>query len=390
MKNSLKLLLSVAVAFVVVSRLAFAYPGCAFLAYPNPTLAEEVADADVVALVSLVNQAADQTSRHVEFQIKRIAKGDGSLKVGQHKTISRFKTGKLGDLYIMFGLQNEKTKQFAWGLRTTSELAFDFAIASPSPKLAAEKRLTYYIPHLGHADEFIAKDALAEFSAAEIADYRKISSKLSRKKLLQLALHEKSRRSLYGVLLGFCGDEKTAEALRSKILEDDPTFRIGMDGMMSGYLMLTGEKGLDLLEQRKFKKDVSFHETYCLLQAIRFMWRHGEDKISIARLRQSVRILLDYPDLADLVIVDLIRMEDWSCLDRIVKLYDRKDFNNNATQRAIIRYLLITSREVEFKIKDEKRLTVEISKQAKIHLDSIRERDPAQVKKTLRFFKLLN
>ncbi len=157
---------------------------------------------------------------------------------------------------------------------------------------------------------------------------------------------------------------------------------------MSDYLMLAGEKGLDLLEPLKFNRSVAFAETYALLQAVRFMWRHGDGKISDARLQQSVRILLKYPDVADLINVDLARMGDWSCMDRIVALYDRDDSNAPAIQRAVIRYLLISSREVVFKLKDEGSLTDEISKRSKEHLDVIRKRDPKQVRDVLRFFVL--
>ncbi|GIS58489.1 MAG: hypothetical protein CM1200mP2_07140 [Planctomycetaceae bacterium] len=100
---------------------------------------------------------------------------------------------------------------------------------------------------------------------------------------------------------------------------------------MSGYLLLVGEKGLPLIEQLKLKnqflvdangkvltdkkgrkKLVPFSETYAAMQALRFMWSYADGRIAKPRLGQSMRILLDRPKLADLVIADLARWKDWS------------------------------------------------------------------------------
>ena len=158
---------------------------------------------------------------------------------------------------------------------------------------------------------------------------------------------------------------------------------------MSGYLMLAGEDGLVVLEKHKFKRAIALSETYHALQAVRFMWQHGDGKIPDNRLLQSVRTLLDHPELADLIVAELARMEDWSSLDRIAGLYDRSTGIDEtlvqAARRAIVRYLAISSRAVEFDFNDEKKLTAEISKRAKTHLDAIRKRDPKTVERAFRF-----
>ena len=44
------------------------------------------------------------------------------------------------------------------------------------------------------------------------------------------------------------------------------------------------------------------------------------------RLAEGMRYMLDRPQLADLVIPDLARWQDWSVMDRLVKLFkDAKD-----------------------------------------------------------------
>ena len=78
--------------------------------------------------------------------------------------------------------------------------------------------------------------------------------------------------------------------------------------MISGYLLLTGNTGLDNLDDWKFKvhngKKAAFSETYASMMGLRFMWQYAGGRISNERLQQSMRLLLDQPELADLVIAD--------------------------------------------------------------------------------------
>ena len=127
---------------------------------------------------------------------------------------------------------------------------------------------------------------------------------------------------LYGLLIGLSGTDEDAKILSKKILEKTEDFRLGIDGLMSGYLLLTGEKGLSVLDEHKLKnRDVPFSETYAAMQALRFMWKYSEGRIEKSRLRASMRILLDRPELADLVIADLARWKDWEVQDRLMALY---------------------------------------------------------------------
>ena len=60
-----------------------------------------------------------------------------------------------------------------------------------------------------------------------------------------------TRIGLYGVLLGLCGDESDVKRVEHKILYPDSDFRLGLDGIMFGYLILNGENGLQVLEESK-------------------------------------------------------------------------------------------------------------------------------------------
>ena len=85
---------------------------------------------------------------------------------------------------------------------------------------------------------------------------------------------------------------------------------------------------------------VPFSDTYAALQALRSMWAHGGGRIPQARLKKSMRLLLDRPDIADLAIMDLARWKDWEVRDHLVRLYDDEDYDQPHIKRAVIRYLI--------------------------------------------------
>jgi len=125
---------------------------------------------------------------------------------------------------------------------------------------------------------------------------------------------------------------------------------------------------------------VPFSETYAAMQALRFMWTYGE-RIDKERLRESMRILLDRPELADLVIADLARWEDWSIIDRLMSLYDAEEYGIPSIKRAIVRYMLVASKN-----KPEEGAAADHVKKAQKYLDTLRKTDPKTVKQAERFF----
>ncbi len=103
-----------------------------------------------------------------------------------------------------------------------------------------------------------------------------------------------------------------------------------------------------MLEETKLKVGVQtpFSETYAALQAVRFAWDHA-DNIKKDRLKQSMRSLLDRPELVDLAINDLAGWKDWTVLDKVMALYDKKALNDAAVKRAVVRYMMDCSRDTD-------------------------------------------
>jgi hypothetical protein len=115
--------------------------------------------------------------------------------------------------------------------------------------------------------------------------------------------------------------------------------KAGLDSMIACYLSLTGAEGLPLVEELFLKnKKSDYSETYAAIMALRF---HGDQSgiIDRSRVLESLRYMLDRPDLADLVIPDLARWEDWSQVERLVKLFRDADEKTSWVRVPVINYL---------------------------------------------------
>ncbi len=151
-----------------------------------------------------------------------------------------------------------------------------------------------------------------------------------------------------------------------------------------GYLLLTGEEGLDWLDVQYIQNaNRELYETFAAFDAMRAMWIYGDNRISPDRLRQSLRILLDRPSLADLVILDLARWNDWSVMDRLMDMYDEEEYQDPFIKRAIVRFMLIAEKDDTVVKKGE---LPEHVKKAASNLKKLRHEDPITVQRAKRYF----
>ena len=382
-------------AAVFVSTVSGPVLACPFCSAPSLTFSEQLASADAAVLVQWVSAKQgksdddgvtdpDRTTYEIA-EVLRSPKGE-TLKKGEKIELARYRSGKKGDLFLIFGTRGN---QLEWGSPIeVTETSYNYIAQAPSPESDKQKRLEYFLKFLEFPDEMIANDAYAEFANAPYHDIVKVTDKLPRTKLAKWVRSDDTpatRLGLYGLLLGLCGNEADAALMREKITAETEQFRLGMDGVIGGYLLLSGEEGLKVVEQTKFikspDKKVPFSETYAAMQALRFVWKYADDRFEEDRLRQSMRILLDRPELADLVIADLARWKDWSVMEQLMALYDAEEYNVPSVKRAIVRYMLTCSKDVpkgaeppEHALAAEKSLAV------------LREKDPRTVKEAERFF----
>ncbi|MGE3314215.1 MAG: hypothetical protein AB7O26_03790 [Planctomycetaceae bacterium] len=366
---------------------------CPFCSAPSLTLSEQVQQSDAVALVSWTEgvMPKDQDPGSTVYEVVQIVKSPkGTMEKGTKITLVRYRAGKPGDLFMLLGTKGMKENTLDWGSPTeVTDTSFQYIAQAPSPEAPPQKRLAYFMKFLEFPDPLVTNDAYGEFANAPYKEIAPLAPTFPREKLREWVTSKETsptRLGLYGLMLGLCGTQEDAELMEKKIAEPSQEFRLGIDGVMSGYLLLTGDKGLDKIDTLKLAdKKVPFSETYAAMQALRFMWTYAEGKIPKERLMQSMRILLDRPELADLVIADLARWGDWSLQDRLMELYDSKDYTIPSIKRAIVRYML---QSTKFESKDPKAEPPAHVAVGKKHLDALRAKDPKTVKEAERFFFL--
>ena len=425
---------AIAIAAVLMTTVAASAARCCpFCSAPSLTMAEQLAQADAAVLVQWVGgtKATDKSAGETVYEIRQIVRNHkGELKIEDRVTLPRYRESKVGDLFLLVG---SKGASIEWGspLEVT-ETSFNYVAQAPSPEVPVSKRLVYYVRFLEYPDQMIANDAYGEFANAPYADITQLSDKLPREKIRGWITNPQTpatRMGLYGLLIGLCGTEEDAGVLEAKILEKTDDFRLGIDGLMSGYLLLRGEKGLSVLDNEKLKnRDVPFSETYAAMQALRFMERYSEGRIEKERLRKSMRILLERPELADLVIADLARWKDWGIQDRLMDIYvssitnvpvtdenqaevtelkakasklvdgkfavtlDEKTaeaFSVPSIKRAIVRYMLVSSKDLpDDATSGEDSVIPEYVSKGRSYVEILRELDPKTVSQAERFFFL--
>lgn len=362
--------------------------GCPFCGAASLTLAEQLATADGAVLVqwaSGVKEEGEEKPGVTTYEIIRALKGPETLKKGEKIELPRYRGGKPGDLFLLLGTKGETIE---WGSpMEVTETSFNYVAMAPTPETSTAKRLAYYVNYLEHPDSNIANDAFAEFANAPYSDVVAIADKMPLENLRKWILDKNvppSRLGLYGLMLGLCGNAEDAKVLEAKIVEKTDEFRLGIDGVMGGYLLLTREAGLKIIEDSKFvDPKVPFAETFAAMQAIRFLWQYAEGVISKDRLRQSMRMLLNRPELSDLVITDLARWKDWSVLDQLFSMYEKEEYNIPSIKRAIVRYYLVCSKDLP---KEKEKDPEPHVAAAKKYLLQLREKDPKTVSDAERFF----
>lgn len=364
---------------------------CPFCPPATRTLNERLTQSDVALLTQWVSarQTEGETGGTTTYEVVQVARdASDSFPRGKRLTLDKHRPGKPGDLFLLTGTYSGEV---TWDLPLeVTETSYQYIVQSPSAEASADERLGYYLKFLEFPDETIASDAFAEFAKAPYPDVAELKQQFPVKKLREWVFGDSIipvRRGLYGMMLGLCGNEQDARRMRELIALPTDEFRLGIDGVMGGFMLLEGAEALDVIDQTKLKnEDAAFSETYAAMQALRFMWSYGEERIPKERLRASMRLLLDRPDLAEIVITDLARWEDWSIQDRLMSLFDKKDYDNRFTQRAIAAFMLV-SVQSNSQV-DEDGNVPEHVKKGREYVEALRQKAPKIVREAERIVLL--
>jgi hypothetical protein len=243
-------------------------------------------------------------------------------------------------------------------------------------------RLAFFQEYLENDDPLLAQDSYDEFARAPYEEVLALAPRMHHDKLVKWIADleiNPSRRRLYLTMLGACGTKNDLPLLESMIVSDfskmEPELngivatglamrgplclpgwievvqqcerqkKLGLDALVACYLKLRGAEGLDLIDER-FLKDpkVDYTHIYSTIMALRF---HGDQNTGVLpkeRLLTSMRLLLDNPDFADQVVLDLSRWEDWSVLDRLVKMFKESD-KKGYVRQPVVTYLTVAAEQ---------------------------------------------
>lgn len=341
---------------------------CPFCTAVSQTLRQEISQTDVVTLASYDSTESDSVAT---FQVKKILKGS-LVKVGEKVRVNYFGKGQPDQVFLMMGIG---PGEVLWSapLRVNGTVQDYVNQLMTLPTDDAKARLKFFITKLGETDPIIARDVFDEFAGATYPEMVELKEAYDHDQLLkwiQDTSVSTERQKLYLVMLGICAKKEDADILEQILKSDDPNRQAALDAMIACYLTLKGESGLKLIEEKYINNTkLGYKEIYASIMAVRF---HGTDAgvIDTKKLAKTLQPLLDRPKLADLVIPDLARWEDWTQIDRIVQLFRDAEKNETTWVRLpAIQYLRACP----------------LPEAAKA-LEELKELDPATYRRALQFF----
>ncbi|HEY2414366.1 MAG TPA: hypothetical protein VGI40_19125 [Pirellulaceae bacterium] len=318
---------------------------CPFCTSASQTFSEELGTMDVAVIARLVqvppqsNKAGDEIQK-ATFEVEQVIKGEGLVKPQEKLETLYFGDGTVGKPFLVMGISPPATM---WstplpltdrGMKYLTELV-------KLPKDGAD-RLIFFQQYLEDTDEMLARDAYDEFARAPYAQLKSIKPQLKHDQVVAWIKNPEipaSRRRLYLVILGITGTEKDLPMIEDFMTSSDRKAKSGLDALIACYLTLKGEAGLPLVEKLFLGNDkADYADTYAAIMAIRF---HGSEGglIGTKQLVKALHPMLDRPELADLVIPDLAKWEDWGVMDKLFDLYKNANEKNSWVRVPVVNYL---------------------------------------------------
>lgn len=331
-----------------------AVQACPFCSAVSLTFAQEMKAADAVVVAELVAlparpAGADPNSvpgigeplEKSKFKILEVLKGAELLK----KT-KQVETIYLGDAPVgsQFLITAVDPKSLSWAtpipLTKRSRAYIDTLMRLPE---TGPERLIFFQDYLEDEEDMLKRDAYDEFAQASYDDVKAFGPRVNYEQLIKWLNNpdiSPSHRRLYFTLLGVCGTEKDVPLIENLMNTKDRKLKAGLDAMIGSYLAIKGPTGLSMIENMFLKnQDAEFTDTYGAIQAIRIAQETGivpKDKAA-----EAFHFMLDRPKMADLVIPDLARWQDWSVLGRLVDLFVKADADSAWVRVPVLKYLQV-------------------------------------------------
>jgi len=316
---------------------------CPFCSAVKQTLRQEMETMDAVAIGQLVidpTAKSNEIDGEAKFTVLKVLKGDKLIATDQVIQATYFGAASSDKKFLLLGVD---PAQLLWSSPLPlSPEAQAYVEAIPGLPADSVERLKFYLKHLEHPDSLLARDAYDEFAITPYEEVRQIKSLMDREQLLEWIQDDSlspDRKRLYLTLLGVCGKVEDTEILEARMRSEDGEKKAGLDAMIACYLTLKGDAGLPLVEELFLKnKNSPYADTYSAIMALRF---HGTEGGVLNRknIVKSMHHILERPELADLVIPDLARWEDWTPMDRLVQLFKEANEESSWVRVPVINYL---------------------------------------------------
>ena len=321
--------------------LATAY-ACPFCSAPSQTLRQEMTSMDVVVIAGLLpgQGVGAVINGQATFVVKEVVRGDSLVKPGDELVAPYFGQDQSDKNYLVMAVNSQG---LLWSspltlTDTSSEYVRQLFKLPEDPST----RLQFFYGHLESNEPLLASDAYDEFALAPYEIVLSIRDTIARDqvwKWLSDATISPDRKRLYYTLLGIVATEADSQMLEKRLRSENIDDRAGLDALIACYLTVSGEKGLPLIDELFLSnKKASYADTYAAVMALRF---HGTDGNTIPRpqVLASIRLMLDRPEFADLVIPDLARWEDWTQIEKLTELFKQANDDNNWVRMPVINYL---------------------------------------------------
>lgn len=356
MYRKLALTLALVAAIGIVAEPVRACPFCSAV---QLTFAEEIAANDIAVIAKLVERPLEAPSSaspspfpapagseaaKSKFTISRILKGEDKLGASEEFEALYFGQEPTGSEFLVFAVIIED-KPPVWKTPIAlSERGVAYIVKMMDLPEAGADRLVFFQDYLEDADPLLSANSYDEFARAPYADVIALGPRMHHDKLLEWVKNveiSSSRRRLYLTMLGTCGQLEDTKFLEEMIKSPDREHKVALDALIAAYLNLKGPEGLPLVVDLFIKNpDAEYTDTYSTVMALRF---HGQERDVISKedLKGAMREMLDRPQLADLVIPDLARWEDWTVVDRLVDLFKNADESSAWVRVPVINYLRV-------------------------------------------------
>lgn len=319
---------------------------CPFCEAVNLTFSEQIKINDLVVIATLTDAQEipgdEEQPPKRQFEVRRIFKGENFIQPGT-RFWANFKGDQpVGHSFLCWGI-GPPLVNWAEPIASHPRIETYLEDIQRLPTNNAE-RLVFFQKYLQDDLDVLAADAYDEFAVATYEDLHAMKDQMDRERLLKFVQDpevEERHRRLYFTMLGVCGTPDDVPLLE-KLLTAKPAAEIaGLDSLVACYLCLKGGAGLDLIEKQFLQTEgVDFKQIHQVISALRF---HGTEVEIVERdkLVSTVRKLLSNPRLADVIIPDLARWEDWTVVDQLVTMFKEADTNPTWIRVPVFQYLMV-------------------------------------------------